>query len=57
MLTKPSHLAAAVGWASVLMASWLLFTRKIPSDLLSWILWVFFLIFAVLATSITFVKD
>jgi hypothetical protein len=57
MFTKPSQLLAAIGWASVFAEAWALLTRNIPADALSWGMWVFFLIIAVLASVISMSKN
>lgn len=50
MIKKPSQLLSAMAWCSVFCEAWLLLTRNIPSDFLSWGLWLFFLLVAVLAS-------
>jgi hypothetical protein len=50
MITKPSQLLSALAWISVFCEAWLLLTRHIPSDFLSWGLWLFFLVIALMAS-------
>lgn len=51
-ITKLSELLALLGWVSVFTESWLLVTRQIPPDGLSWGFLGFFFITAVFASAI-----
>jgi len=48
-LDTPSKVLAALMWASVIIEAWLLIIRRVPSDLVSWGFFVFFLLVAVVA--------
>jgi hypothetical protein len=48
---KQAHLLAAIAWISVFFEAWLLILRRIESDWLSWIFFVFFFVVAVLASA------
>lgn len=50
MITKLSQLLGALAWGSVFCEAWLLLTRHIPSDFLSWGLWLFFLVIALISS-------
>lgn len=43
---------AFLAWLSVLVESWLLVMRVIPSDMLSWIIWAFFVVIAIGASAV-----
>lgn len=49
MIKNTSQLLSALAWCSVFCESWMLLTRRIPSDLLAWGLWLFFLAVAILS--------
>lgn len=49
---KPSMILAYAGWTSVFIESWLLLTRLIPADGLSWSLFGLFFVLAVMASAI-----
>lgn len=48
-----SQIIAGLAWVSIILQLWLFLLRRIDSDLLSWIIFIFFLLIAVVASSIT----
>jgi hypothetical protein len=53
MKIKSSQLLAAVAWISVFFMGWLIVLRKIPSDLLTWIVFTLFFVVAVFASALS----
>ena len=51
-IENPSQVLTLIMWVSVLILSWLLITRQVPSDALSWLFWVFFLVIAIFASAV-----
>ena len=50
MVNRISDLFALLGWLSVLVLAWLLVMRRVPSDGLTWGIFIFFFLFAVVAS-------
>ena len=51
-LESPSLALAVIGWGSVFVEGWLILTRIIPSDFLSWIFFVLYFVIALFASGV-----